>query len=169
MLIPGVNGVLLSITDCVFTVEMFVQEMRPAMMWRNNVTNCRDIFGYNVRMEMSNCLFNTFNYFCNMIISEVICSFCGCHGERNIPCCVWTLHLNFSQLYNVLREQQRKMKGEANHNQRYEKWATVCCLLLTIVNAKQESKTIHMAHGFLPREIRCQRPLAVRAYAYMVD
>lgn len=48
MLIPGVNGVLLSFTDWLFTFEMFMQEMRPAMMWRNYITNCLDIFGYNV-------------------------------------------------------------------------------------------------------------------------
>lgn len=31
---------------------------------------------------------NLLNYFCEMIVSEVICSFCGCHGESSIPCCV---------------------------------------------------------------------------------
>lgn len=65
--------------------------------------NCLDIFGY-VRMEMNNCLFNTFNYFCNMIVRNVICSFLGCHGERNIPCCVSTLCHNFFQHYNILWE-----------------------------------------------------------------
>lgn len=82
-----------------------------------------DIFRYDVRMEMTNCLFNTFNYICNMIISEVICSFCG-HGDRNCPCCLSTFLFNFFQHCNILRE----------HDYCCEKSTTVCCCLLTTVN-----------------------------------
>lgn len=45
-----------------------------------NTSQRLDVFSSVSGLKMSNCLFNIFNYFCEMIVSEVICSFCGCHG-----------------------------------------------------------------------------------------
>lgn len=92
---------------------------------RKYVTHCLDIFGC-VRMYMSNCLFNTFNYFCNTIISEVICSFCGLpwREEYSLLC------LNFSVELFPITTPCRESR-EANYNYRYEK-STI------IANAKQD-------------------------------
>lgn len=77
----------------------------------NELVNIRHkwcILRHDVGMEMSNCLFNTFNYFSNMIISEVICAVA-----------MFPVMFYFSFFQHI--ERAEKEKGEANYNYRYEK------------------------------------------------
>jgi len=64
-----------------------------------------------VRVGMSNWLINTYNYFCKMIVSGVIRSCCGYHGERNNSRSASSSESNFFKRCNVMREQGRRRGG----------------------------------------------------------